>query len=204
MSTNYSLAVTNNSSQLQDIVVFQKAPDRGRHNVLSLAWLTKRAHSGATVTFNWSEDYNFVWSESGPLRPGVTFKAQQAVPADPDRPVNNQIQFGYPSEAYTFVDGPAVRHPRPGSIYIRTLSDVPNGGAWVGIGMSGAGTFVVPATPNMVYDFTPHPEYWVAAGTFTAGEVMDIEEITNAHKVTYESTLTHSLVLHADNLMRAA
>jgi hypothetical protein len=200
MSTQYSLTVTNNSTQFQDIVVYQKAVDLGVPNALSLAWLTKAAHPKTTVTFTWYEDYSFVWSETDYPQPGVTFTAQQTVDADPENPETNHIQFGYPKGAFTFVDGPVVGTPQLGSLYIRTLPDVPVGAGSVGIGMSNAGTFIAPAGPNLNYVFTPHPSYWVAAGTFTAGEVLDVEEITNSQQVTYQSTFTRTAVLGSNNL----
>lgn len=200
MSTQYSLTVTNNSTQFQDLVVYQKAVDLGVPNALSLAWLTAPAWPGTTVTFTWSEDYNFVWSQTGTLQPGVTFQAQQTLPADPENPDNNQIQFGYPQGAFTFIPGAAMGTPELGSLYIRTLPDVPTNTASVGIGMSNAGTFVVEAGPNLNYVFTPHPSYWVAAGTFTAGEVLDIEEITTTQEVTFQSTFARTAVLGSNNL----
>ncbi|HEX6340967.1 hypothetical protein [Umezawaea sp.] len=200
MSTQYSLTVTNNSTQFQDIVVYQKAVDLGVPNALSLAWMTAPAHPKTTVTFTWSEDYNFVWSQTGTLQPGVAFKAQQTMDADPENPEANQVQFGSPKGAFTFIDGPAMGTPQLGSLYIRTLPDVPADTASVGIGMSNAGTFVVTAGPNLNYVFTPHPSYWVAAGTFTAGEVLDVEEITNTQEITYRSTFAQNAVLGSNNL----
>lgn len=198
--SKYTLAVTNNSTLVQDIVVYQKPVDLGVPNALALAWLTKRAHPRTTVTFNWSEDYNFYWSETGALKTGVTFEAEQTLPADPQDPDKNHIQFGYPDGAFTFVDGPTMGTANLGSLYIRSLPDVPANTASVGIGMSGAGTVVMQAGPNLNYVFTPHPSYWVAAGRFTAGQVLDVEEITSEKEVTYQSTFSQSLVLGSNNL----
>lgn len=195
MPDRYSLTVTNNSTQFQDIVVYQKSADLGVPGALSLAWLTAPAHPNTTVTFTWHEEYDFVWSQTnGP------FAARQVLPADPENPEKNQIQLGYPQDAFTFVDGPATGDPQLGSLYIRTLPDVPENAALVGIGMSEVGTFVVPAGPNLNYVFTPHPSYWVAAGTFTAGEVLDVEEITNTEEIVYQGTFSRDASLGSDNL----
>jgi hypothetical protein len=51
--------------------------------------------------------------------------------------------------------------------------------------MSGSGTFVVPASPNLNLVFTPHPKYWVTAGTFATGEVLDSEQLTNTAAVEF-------------------
>lgn len=200
MSTQYSLTVTNNSTQFQDLCVYQKPVDLGVPDAMSLAWLTAPAWPKTTVTFTWSLDYNFVWAQTGVLKPGVTFQAQQTMPADPDDLNANQIQFDFQDGAFTFVEGAAVGTPKLGSLYIRELSAVPTGTATVGIGMSNAGTFAVQAQPNMNLVFTPHPEYWVTAGTFTAGEVLDIEEITNEAAVPYDGTFAMYAELDASNL----
>lgn len=200
MSTQYSLTVTNNSTQFQDLCVYQKPVNLGVPDALSLAWLTAPAWPGTTVTFTWSLDYNFVWAQTGSLKPGVTFQAQQTLSADPDSLISNQVQFDYRNGAFTFVPGAANGTPQLGSLYIRELSGVPANSATVGIGMSNAGTFAVQAQPNSNLVFTPHPEYWITAGTFTAGEVLDIEQITNEAEVPYDGTFEMNAVLGSTNL----
>jgi rhizosphere induced protein len=199
MSTKYSLTVTNNSTQFQDLCVYQKPVDLGVPNAVSLAWLTAPAWPNTTVTFNWTLDYSFMWSQTGSLKPGVTFQAQQIVPADPDSLTSNQIQFDFRNGAFTFLPGAAAGTPELGSLYIRQLGGVPANGAMVGIGMSNAGTFAVAAQPNINLVFTPHPEYWVTAGTFAQGQVLDIEEITNEAEVPYDGTFAMQAVLSSTN-----
>ncbi len=50
--------------------------------------------------------------------------------------------------------------------------------------MAGSGTFAVQAQPNMTAVFTPHPNYWVIFGNFENGDVMDIQDVTQAVEVT--------------------
>ncbi|HJQ37213.1 MAG TPA: hypothetical protein VKB93_08745 [Thermoanaerobaculia bacterium] len=199
MSTIYTLQVTNNSTQFQDLCVYQKQVDFGVPNAVSLAWLTAPAWPGTTVTFTWSQDYSFMWAQTGSLKPGITFKAQQTVAADPDNLQSNQIEFNYQNGAFMFVHGPAAGTPQLGSLYIRELSAIPANIAAVGIGMSNAGTIVVAAQPNINLVFTPHPEYWLTAGTFTQGEVLDVEEITNEINVPFRGTFSMQAVLNAEN-----
>ena len=199
MSTNYSLTVTNNSTQFRDLCVYQKPVDLGVPNAMALAWLTAPAWPGTTVTFNWELDYCFVWSQTGSLKPGVTFKAQQTVAADPDNLNANQTLFDYRAGAFLFSPGNAIGTPELGSLYIRELPSIPTGTATVGIGMSNAGVFAVEAQPNLNLVFTPHPEYWVTAGTFEQGEVLDIEQITNEAAVPYDGTFDMTAVLTSTN-----
>lgn len=199
MSTSYSLTVTNNSTQFRKLCVFQKPVDLGVPNVMSLAWLTAPAWPDTSVTFEWTLDYNFVWSQTGVLKPGVTFQAQQSVPADPEDLESNQILFDYSNDAFSFSEGNALGNPQRGSLYIRELSAVPTGSASVGIGMSNSGVFAVEAQPNMNLAFTPNPSYWVAAGMFEDGEVIDIEQITNDAEVLYQGTTDMTAVLSPSN-----
>ena len=159
MSTQYSLEVTNNSTQFQDLCVYQKPVDLGVPNVMALAWLTAPAWPNTTVTFTWTLDYSFVWSQTGSLKPGVTFRAQQTVAADPENLSSNQIQVDYRNGAFTFVQGSAAGSAQLGSLYIRELSSIPANAASVGIGMSNAGFFVVQAQPNMTLEYLHH-EIW--------------------------------------------
>jgi hypothetical protein len=199
VSTNYSLTVTNNSTQFQDLCIYQKPVDLGVPDAMSLAWLTAPAWPKTTVTFVWSLDYNFVWAQTGSLQPGVTFRAQETEPADPDDLTANQIQFDYRNGAFTFVPGPAAGVAELGSLYIRELSAIPTATATVGIGMSNAGVFVVQAQPNMNLVFTPHPEYWVTAGTYEQGQVMNIEQITQEAAVPFDGTFDMVAVLSSTN-----
>jgi hypothetical protein len=200
VSTQYSLTVTNNSTQFQDLCIYQKAVDLGVPNALSLAWLTAPAWPGTTVKFTWNLDYSFVWSQTGVLKPGVTFDAQQIVPADPDNLNANQTLFDYRNGAFTFAPGNSSGTAQLGSLYIRELSTIPTAAATVGIGMSNAGVFAVQAEPNMNLVFTPHPSYWVSAGTFQQGQVLDIEQITHEQEVDYNGTFNMTAVLDATNL----
>jgi hypothetical protein len=200
MSTQYSLTIFNNSTQFQDLCVYQKPVDLGVPNAVSLAWFTAPAWPNTTVTFTWTLDYSFMWSQTGSLKPGVTFEAQQVVAADPNDLTSNQIQFDFRDGAFTFVPGPAAGNAETGSLYIGQQGGVAPKTAMVGIGMSNAGTFAAEAQPNINLVFTPHPEYWVTAGTFTQGQVVNIEEITNEAEVPYDSTFSMQAVLGSDNL----
>jgi hypothetical protein len=191
--------VTNNSTQFQDLCIYQKPVDLGVPNAMSLAWLTAPAWPGTTVTFDWTLNYSFVWSQTGSLKPGVTFQAQQNQAADPDDLTANQVIFDYRNGAFTFVPGNASGSPQLGSLYIRELSTIPIGTATVGIGMSNSGVFAVQAEPNMNLVFTPNPEYWLTAGTFEQGQVLDIEQITNEAQVGFDATFNMVAVLSSAN-----
>ena len=168
-------------------------------NALSLAWLCAPAWPQTTVTFTWTLDFSFQWSQTGQVKPGVTFNAEQIMYANPDSLTTNQIQFDYRSGAFTFLPGNAAGNAELGSLYIWELSGIPANTAMVGIGMSNAGTFAVQAQPNTNLVFTPHPDYWLTVGTFRQGQVLDVEQITNEAAVPFDATFSMQAVLDSQN-----
>jgi hypothetical protein len=199
VSTEYSLTVTNNSTMFQDLCLYQKPVDLGVPDAVSLAWLCVPAWPRTTATFAWSLDYAFVWARTGSLKPGIQFETQALVAADPDDLKLNQIQFDYVNGIFAFIPGPATGGPQPGSLYIRELGGIPVNTAAVGIGMSEAATFAVMAHPDTQPAFTPHPSYWITAGTFLKGQVIDVELIADEAEVVFEDTDELLATLNPDN-----
>lgn len=191
----YTLTAINNSTNAGNFCVFQQDPDLGVSNVLSLAWFSKFAHPSTVVKFTWTIEYNFVWSETGVLTPGVVFDASQTFDADLQN--SNQITLTY-AGGYNFIN--QTKGPKPGILYIKEDSTIPPKQASVGIGMSGFGTFVVQAQPNLNLNFSPHPRYYIAFGNFTQGEVLDISEMTNVAEVAFATNVySMTAILGADN-----
>ncbi|ANK85797.1 MULTISPECIES: hypothetical protein [unclassified Rhizobium] len=198
--TKYSLTCINNSQLHGSFAVFQKAPPTTiPGNVFSLAWFARPTAPGSRVTFTWGVEYSFVWSETGLLQPGINFSASQTVPADPDR--QNLIQLTKDQYGATTFGSPSGTGAL-GSLTIQQLSNIAPNKTSVGIGMSGSGTFAVQAAPNMTAVFTPHPNYWVVFGNYETGDVMDIQDVTEAVEVTYGGSLTsRTAVLNIENLI---
>lgn len=197
METKLSLTVQNNSKNYGNICVFQTMPEQP-DNMLSLAWFSKAVHPDTTVEFDWTTQYNFVWSDQGELKPGVKFMASQVLDADPSDVTKNSTGFIKEYDAYRFEE--TTNAAKEGTLGIYTNQSVPHGEASVGIGMSGNGTFAVTATPNYNFTFKPHPRYWVAFGTYQVGEVMDIESMTNIAEIVYDPDVYDKLVtLKVDN-----
>jgi hypothetical protein len=170
-------------------------------NVMSLAWFAKTAHPDTKVNFEWDVDYSFVWSETGELKPGVVFEASQVLSADLNN--SNAAVFDYDSNAFLF-EAP-ISNGKAGSLQISETGNIPFDTAAVGIGMSGAGTFVKPAQPNKKLKFTPHPVYWITSGTFEQGEVLDIEELTNSQKLVFApNQYSITVILQEDNTWKIA
>ncbi|AHG50166.1 protein rhiA (plasmid) [Rhizobium leguminosarum bv. trifolii CB782] len=195
--TQYSLLLKNQSAQPWTFYVYQKIPQQ-MANVFSLAWFCSpyQIRVGNQIKFTWEIDYNFVWSDTGQLIPGVDFLA-------------SGVQDGSPAGANTTTfsldGGPGLSNPvkgdPAGSLVIKDAANVPNSRFSVGIGMSGTGTYVVQAGTNLTHTFTPTPSYWIAAGTnVNIGTVLSIDTITQTSEVKFPSAV-YNLVgtLQEDN-----
>jgi rhizosphere induced protein len=196
MGQPYSLNVINNAST-NNFCVFQKAPDNASPNILSLAWFAKQVHGGgAKIKFTWQINYCFVWAETGVLAPGVTFDAGATQNADLS--TINKIKFNHAGGAYQFVD--QTRGSSEGTLSIASQGDVPMKTASIGVGMSGFGTFAQQAEPNKLFTFTPHPNYWLIAGNFVQGEVMDMGNVTSAVEIKFPANVySMTATLNDDN-----
>jgi hypothetical protein len=206
--TTYILTVVNNSTDFVDMCVYQNDPDIGVPNILSLAWFAKPAEPTTTVVFKWTIAYSFVWSETGTLIPGVEFAASQSWPADPSaigvsdpKTAGNQIGLTYDQvgQAYTF-DSVPTKGAQRGTLYINEDATIPLNQASVGIGMSGSGTYAVQAQPNETLTFSPHPVYYLAAGTFKQGIALDTGSINNPVQIQFPvGVFAMTAVLQQDN-----
>lgn len=195
--TQYSLLLKNQSAQPWTFYVYQKMPQQVA-NVFSLAWFCSpyQIRVGNQIKFTWEIAYNFVWSDTGQLIPGVDFLA-------------SGVQDGSPAGANTTTfsldGGPGFSNPvkgdPAGSLVIKDAGNVPNSRFSVGIGMSGTGTYVVQAGTNLTHTFTPTPSYWIAAGTnVNIGTVLSIDTITQTSEAKFPSAVFNLVgTLQEDN-----
>ncbi len=181
----YSLVFVNDSTNRGDACVYQTDPQLGVPNAMSLAWFSKTAFPTTTVVFTWTIDYSFTWAETGELVPGVLYVASQTWAADLTK--LNTVDFDMQDGAFTFSNERS--EPPAGSLVIHESQNIPLNKASVGIGMSGAGTFAVQAQPSLNLTFTPHPKYWITFGNYTAGEVLDIQTLTNPVEIAFPANV---------------
>ncbi|MFI8712570.1 hypothetical protein [Brevibacillus brevis] len=180
--TTYSVRFRNKSKNAGTALIYQKGVDINAPDAQSLAWFSKGTNSGTNVTFRWTIDYSFVWSEIGELTPGVVFNANQVV--DTDLKKKNAITLTRNESGYVFKD---QSDSAPGVLHIYQDETIPYHGASVGIGMSGNGTFAVPSHPKLTALFTPHPKYYMAFSLqhIQEGQILDIDQFTNAVEIPF-------------------
>lgn len=176
LGTQYSMTLINNSNQDWVFYVYQKAPAQVA-DVFSLVWFCSPYQirkGGDKIKFQWEIDYNFTWSDTGVLQPGIYYTASGDKDCSPSG--DNTTEFALDP-------GPGLTEPikgQPtGSLVINDASSVPANKFSVGIGMSNAGSYAVQAGPNLTHTFTPTPSYWIAAGrNQKLGQVLSIDTIT--------------------------
>lgn len=192
---DYTLRFVNNSPNSGDVCLFQQDPGLIQ-DVMPLAWFTKETHPNTNVKFTWGIDYSFVWSAIGSVKPGVIFDASEVLEADLEN--ENLIPFDFIDGAFEFVK--PAKQGEAGSLTIMESANIPFNSAAVGIGMSGSGTFVIEAQPNLNLSFTPHPEYWIAFGNYTEGEILDFQTMTNVQQIKFPTNIySMTAILNEDN-----
>lgn len=176
LGTQYKMTLINDSNQDWVFYVYQKMPDQVA-DVFSLAWFCSPYQikkGGDKIQFQWEIDYNFTWSDTGTLQPGVDYYASGNKDCSP---------AGDNTTGFALNPGPGlsepIKGPPAGSLVINDAGNVPANKFSVGIGMSNAGSYAVQAGPNLKHTFTPTPSYWIAAGNnVNVGKVLKIDTIT--------------------------
>lgn len=171
----YSINFSNESAANTNFVIFQEYQG-DQQNLHSLAWKTRSVGPGQEGSFDWTQEYNFVWSETGQLKPGVKFAARQSVPTDPNG--RNEISFGVYSGKGNFSQLSQGIYKK--WFFIKEEASVPLGEYAVGIGMFEKAACVAQAAPNLILELSAGPKYYVTTGPYTDGEVLDTSGI---HKV---------------------
>jgi rhizosphere induced protein len=178
---HYTLRFRNRSGRTLDFLCFQQHPDVATPNIQLLAWFAKPVADATEYDFTWTLTYDFAWREIGHLASEITYQGQEVVPANLEDA--NHITLTHQDDAFAF-GKPMAGDPR-GAITILCDNTVPPGEAQVGIGMAGAPVFLVTAEPNMTYEFTPKPEYWITAGTFATGQVIDVSTVAKPVQIVF-------------------
>lgn len=199
----YSLTVLNENAKWQQFALFQTIPQVIGPSVdpLSLAWMVGGAAAGSpdqpsTSSFNWTIDYSLTvgyiqqLGSAGSPRSfqtassvGVMIGSQNTVPVTYQGPFPYGAP-GFPEGPSDGVKGlivakadgtiPAVPVQASKSVYVN-----------VGIAMARKPTIAVQLEPNLVYQFTPKPRYYILAGSFVEGQVIDTATSSSAYEVSF-------------------
>lgn len=83
-----------------------------------------------------------------------------------------------------------------GTLSLEELRTIPAGRASVALGMSGRPASVVKAEPGQTSQFTPHPTYWITAGSFTEGEVINPHTVSDPLRLPLGAKGAITVILH--------
>jgi len=180
LQTQYTITFRNNSTTDGSACLFQRPSELGQG--FPIAWFVTPLPPGNQVPFSWATDYRFVCGQTGKLSPGMIFTMTEMIPADP-KAVNTVTLTSSIYGGVVFKDP----HPGPivGGLAIAVDSSIPENQVSAGIGMSGFPTFGLQVQPNMTFIFSTKAEYWVAFGSFTCGQVLDVSTLQGAAKITF-------------------
>ena len=175
----FSLSIENHSDLTGSVVLFQKnpKPNPGEHSV---AWFAMRSEKGKDMTFSWHDEYEFVWGDGGNLLPGEIFSTSETAEINSD---TSSITLGIQEGDARFYD--AKPNSRKGEMSIQNASDLQGKKITEGLAMAGGTIFVVEAKANNKVVFEQTPEYWVAFGEFTRGEILAFDELQLAAPVNF-------------------
>jgi hypothetical protein len=177
----YSVEFINESDNEGDACLFQLL-DEPPPSCASLAWMAKTAAPTTRILFTWSEELYFYWCEEDLDSPGTaSMVASQLWPADPNG--LNQITFGADRGVYSFRD--LAEGPNRGRLYIAQDASVPLDRVSVGIGMSGFGSHLITAQPNVQLAINPVFTYWIGFGNFIQGASIDVSAATECVPVIF-------------------
>jgi len=155
--------------------------------IQQIAWMVCGANPSSSIQFRWTLDYTFFWVDRAS-------NTRQKKPADPETAnstVLSHNEFGY------LLSDP-LQEASAGTLRITQDASVPALGqkTLVGIGMSGAGTFAAPVSPNQNLTFTPQPAssylYYITFGqhALQVGDVLDPSTLNPSRAIRFSPGVT--------------
>lgn len=218
----YDLTVLNENSRLQQFAVFQTIPNivGPSTDPLSLAWMLGTAAPGSPSNpsksqFFWQIDYTAntgyvqeIGTTTDPRR--FTTSSSIGVMIDQQNKLDITYLGTFPNGAPAFPTDPA--DGKAGLIQVQADGKFPTHVQTqsqkmtinVGIGMNNKPTVVVELLPNILYQFTPKPTYYIIAGSFVEGQVIDTATSTAAYKVAFDGVTSRTLRFTEENQFQPA
>jgi hypothetical protein len=216
MSDSYTLKITNESSQpALRFAVFTKLPSdaaqgsRLAGGQFNMAWIVQPINEHNHYTFSWDLEFQIMWAATG-YQAGVIWNAGGSIDADPNDSERCTMKFDYVNGDWD-LSYEEVGSPTPGQLTVNDTTTIPpydKQPSTIALAIAGGGTTTglqpLPAIgdfagPNMHQIFTLHPAYFVAAGSFKQGQMVDLDNVTNLYEVRYEHGAMNAAVTLDDN-----
>lgn len=213
----YTLTVLNQNSKFQQFALFQTIPDivGPSVNPVSLAWMLGGAAPGSISNPSQSQ---FYWEINYQANTGyiqdqgtVTNPRRFATATNANVMINTQNALGvtylgtFPYGAPAFPSNPT--DGKAGLISVQSDDKIPTAlqqqsqalSVNVGIAMNNRPTVAVQLLPNLLYQFTPKPTYYILAGSFVQGQVIDTATSSAAFEVKYQGVTDRTIVFTEQN-----
>src|SRR5262245_14083127 len=185
MTDAYSLTVHNNSELNQPtFAVFAQLPATSAYETLSLAWFTQQIDQGSTYTFSWQIQWGFAWAATG-TDTGGQWAASGNLPADPNSASLCKAELDYDG-AFTMTAVPGT--PDGEHLWVVDSARVPlpsTNPSSVAVTLSGNSACVTNAGPNLFQTYTLHPTYFIDAGNYVQGQMVDGSSVSAFEELAY-------------------
>lgn len=190
----YKLRLVNESQSHTDIAVYQVDPAFSTAAV-PLVWQDAPLNAGAQTALTWSPDYSVSWSDSANLKPGALYRPVQTLSVSPGAPGEDGVDL---TDAQGALGMHRANPPNQlkGTLSLKELNKIPAADASVAIGMAGQPASALTAEANQSLRFTPHPSYWITAGTFREGEVINPQTVSNPMRLHFGTKAELTVTLH--------
>lgn len=219
LGTKYALTVQSQNSKVSHFALFQTLPTLvgTSKDALSLAWMVGTSAPGsinnaATSTFEWTIDYSvvagYIQNQGTPEHPrrfstqchkDVMLESHNMlqVVASPDADDAPGVPY-FPAEA-TDGDKGEVQIHSDGSIPTDDEQKSTNRTLTLGLAMDTRVAVAVELVPNILHQFTPHPTYYIVAGSFIQGQVVDTAMTTMAFPVQFGGVTKKTIIFDEKN-----
>ncbi len=200
----YSLKVLNENSGFQQFALFQTIPGivGPSTDPVSLAWMIGNAAAGSPdnpsqSNFSWQITYSavtgYIQEVGTPTNPRQFSTASNSgVQVDSYNQLAVTYSGSFPNGAPSFPTDPISG--TKGVIVVKADGLIPTATQQgseqmtinIGIAMNNKPTVAVQLVPNLTYTFTPKPTYYIIAGAFVEGAVIDTATSTDAFEIKFQ------------------
>jgi len=180
--SQYTINFRNNSNYTGRVFLFQ-TNENNESDVYSVAWMSKFSHGGTPMQFNWtSDEYSFVWADTGKLVYGTHFDTAQIVYADPV--ALNMITLQMFLGAFSLYN--QTKGPESGKYFIKHGSDIPEERVSSGIALSGCTLFVRQGSSNQIHSYDIEgSRIFVSYGDYESGRILDLNSLNNTAELVF-------------------
>lgn len=200
MTDSYSLTVINDSELVQPtFAVFATLPAMSSYETLNLAWLTQQINEGNQYVFTWDIEWGFAWSAQG-TSTGYRWHGSGKLAADPNSSSECAATFGYNGD---FELTPRAGTPNGYTLWVTDSPTIPlpdSKPSSVAVTLSGSSACATNAGPNLFQNFTLHPTYYIDAGNYVQGQMVDGASVSAFQKLEYaKGNNALTVTLNEDN-----